>query len=246
MSKQGREQNRSQKAASIRAEQARKERNRRVAMVAGIVVLLGAIVAGGAWYGSGGQDESPTTTAAAPVSAGTTGLKVGDKDAPVKVIVYEDFQCPYCRELENSTRTFLRENAAKGKVYVEYLPIHLLRSLPYSEKALNAFAAVLHNSTPQAALKLHDLLYDHQPYEQSSDSVTNGDIAKWVKEAGGDNPAVRDAMKTTDEVYFRVIDNLMASERIQGTPTVYVNGKELTGSSVPDMVSAIEDAVDKG
>jgi protein-disulfide isomerase len=244
MSKQGREQNRrTEKAAAIRAAQARKERNRRVAMVAGIVVLLGAIVAGGAWYGSGGKDEAAGTTASADVAAGTTGLKLGKKDAPVKVVIYEDFQCPYCRELENSTRTFLRENAAKGKVYVEYLPIHLLRSLPYSQRALNAFGAVLHNASPQAALKLHDLLYDHQPYEQSSGSVTEQDIADLVKEAGGDNAAVRESMKTPDEVYFRVIDNLMASEGIRSTPTVSVNGKELTGS-VPDMVDAIENAVD--
>jgi protein-disulfide isomerase len=245
MSKQGREQNRTQKAAAIRAEQARKERSRRVAIVAGIVVLLGAIVAGGAWYGSGGKDKTPAATVAVPVSAGTTGLKVGEKDAPVKVVVYEDFQCPYCRELENSTRTFLRENAAKGKVYVEYLPIHLLRSLPYSERALNAFAAVLHNASAESALKLHDLLYDHQPYEQSSDSVSESDIAKWVAQAGAGTAAVREAMKTPDEVYFRVIDNLMASQGIQGTPTVYVDGKQLTGS-VPDMVSAIEDAVGNG
>ena len=246
MSKQGREQNRTQKAAAIRAEQDRKERNRRVALVAGIVVLLCAIVAGGAWYGSGSKDTPSTGTDAPPVAAGNTDLGVGKKDAPVKVVIYEDFQCPYCRELENSTRTFLRENAAKGKVYVEYQPINLLTNMPYSAKALNAWAAVLNNASPEAALKLHDLLYDNQPYEQNSGSVTDSQIAKWVKEAGGDNAAVREAMKTTDDVFFGVVDNLMSSEGIQGTPTVYVNDKELPATGVPDMVDAIEAAVDQG
>ncbi len=248
MSKQGREQNRTQRAAAIRAEQARKERNRRVALIAGIVVLLGAIVAGGAWYGSGGggNDTSSSASDLPPLSAGEVDLKMGKSDAPVKVIIYEDFQCPICRELESSTRTFLRENAAKGKVYVEYQPINLLATLPYSAKALNAWAAVLHSASPQAALKLHDLLYDNQPYEQQSDSISDAQIAGWVKDAGGDNAAVREALKTRDEAFFSVVNNLMASQGIQGTPTVVINGQQLPVADVPETVSKIEAAVDQG
>jgi len=246
MSKQGRDQNRTQKAAAIRAEQDRKERNRRVALVAGIVVLLGAIIAGGTWYSSGGGSDKPGDATAAHVAAGELGLQVGKSDAPVKVVIYEDFQCPFCRELEASTRTFLRENAAKGKVYVEYQPINLLGDLPYSAKALNAFAAVLHSASPEAALKLHDLLYDNQPYEQDSAKVTDSQIAAWVKQAGGDNATVREAMKTRDATYFNVVNQLMASQGIQSTPTVLVNGKPLPPTSVAAMVSAIEKAVDQG
>jgi protein-disulfide isomerase len=246
MSKQGRDQNRTQRAAAIRAEQARKERNRRVALIAGIIVLLGAIVAGGAWYGSGGNDKPSSASGLPTLSAGEVSLKMGKSDAPVKVVIYEDFQCPICRELESATRTFLRENAAKGKVYVEFQPIHLLSTLPYSGKALNAWAAVLHSASPEAALKLHDLLYDNQPYEQDSASITDEQIAGWVKEAGGDNATVREALKTRDDTFFTVVDNLMRSEGIQGTPTVYVNGQQLPLGSVPDTVSKIEAAVDQG
>jgi protein-disulfide isomerase len=246
MSKQGREQNRTVRAAAVRAEQERRERNRRVGLVVAIVVLLGAIVAGGAWYSSGGKDTSSVGAGDAPVGAGTTALHVGKKGAPVKVVIYEDFQCPYCRELENSTRTFLRENAAKGKVYVEYQPINLLSQLPYSTKALNAWAAVLNYSSPKAALKLHDLLYDHQPYEQDSAKVTDSQIAGWVKQAGGDSAEVREAMTTKDDVFFAVVNRLMTAENVKSTPTVFVNDKQLPASSVSDMVSAIESAVDAG
>ncbi len=246
MSKQGREQNRTQRAAAIRAEQDRKERNRRMALVAGIVVLLGAVLAGGVWYSSGGGGAKAGDATGPKVAATELGLTVGNSDAPVKVVVYEDFQCPYCRELEISTRTFLRENAAKGKVYVEYQPINLVRDRPYSAQALNAWVAVLHNASPDAALKLHDLLYDNQPYEQDSGSITNAQIAAWVKQAGGDNAAVREAMKTRDDTYFNVVDQLIVSQGIQGTPTVYLDGKELPTTTVTEMVSTIEKAVDQG
>jgi protein-disulfide isomerase len=246
MSKQGREQNRVQKAAAIRAEQERRERNRRVGLVAGIVVLLCAIVAGGFWYSSSGGSTPSVASGDATVTASTTALKVGKKDAPVKVVIYEDYQCPFCRELENSTRTFLRENAAKGKVLVEYQPVNLLAGLPYSSNALNAWLSVLQTGTPKAALKLHDLLYDNQPYEQDSAKVTLAQIGGWVKDAGGDDAAARDAMKNPDGVVLGVLRNLMASQGIQGTPTVLVNDKLVSATSMSDMAKKIESAVDNG
>ena len=245
MSKQSRDQSRTQRAAAIRAEQARKERNRRVALVVGIVVLLGAIVAAGAWYGGGGGSSAGTEKGARSVSAGSTFLQVGDPKAPVKIVVYEDFLCPYCRELEASTRDFLRENADKGRVYVEYRPINLLRQYAYSAKALNAWAAVLKHASPEAALKLHNIFYDKQPYEQAADQVTDSQIAGWVKDAGGDNAQVRSAMSSKNAGFFAKVDQIMSDQNVQSTPTIFIDGKELPAASVPQLVSEVEDAVGK-
>jgi protein-disulfide isomerase len=246
MSKQNREQGRTERAAAIRAAQARRERNRRLAIIAGVVVLLGAIIAGGAWYGSGSGDKPSTGTKTPPVAAGTASLEMGDPNAPVKIVIYEDFLCPFCRELESSTRDFLRENAAKGKVLVEYQPINLLTRFPYSAKALNAWAAVLKNQGPKAALELHDLLYEHQPYEESSGNVTDSQIASWVKQAGADTDAVRQAMKAPDTAFFAAAQQAMTDANVTSTPTVFVNGEELPPTGVADMVSKIEAAVDQG
>jgi protein-disulfide isomerase len=239
MSKQNREVGRAERAAAIRAEQARKERNRRVALIAGIVVILGAIVAAGTWYSGGGTADTPTTAVAA--AAGDGSVIVGKASAPVKVVVYEDFQCPYCRELEDQTRNFLRENSAAGKVQVEYHPIDLLQAV-YGERGMNAFAAVLAHSTPSAALKLHDLLYENQPYESASGSVSQSQILGFVKQAGGDNAAVETALKSRDLDFFAAAAEVMSQKHITGTPTVYLNGKPVTGG-VADIVKAIENAV---
>jgi protein-disulfide isomerase len=246
MSKQNREQGRTERAAAIRAAQARRERNRRLAIIAGVVVVLGAIIAGGAWYGSGSGDKPSTGTKTPPVAAGTASLEMGDPNAPVKIVIYEDFLCPFCRELESSTRDFLRENAAKGKVLVEYQPINLLTRFPYSAKALNAWAAVLKNKGPKAALELHGLLYEHQPYEESSGNVTDSQIASWVKQAGADTDAVRQAMKAPDTAFFAAAQQAMTDANVTSTPTVFVNGEELPPTGVADMVSKIEAAVDQG
>jgi protein-disulfide isomerase len=245
MSKENRALGRAERAAAVRAEQARKERTRRVALIAGIVVLLGAIIAAGAWYGSG-ADKPASSAVSATLAVGNDSLVMGDADAPVKVVIYEDFLCPFCRELEMSTRDLLREDAAKGKVQVEYRPINLLTNYDYSAKTLNAWAAVLQHATPAAALKLHDLFYDKQPYEQSSNEITDSQIAAWVKQAGGDNAAVREAMKTKDVAFFTAVSKAMTDANVEGTPTVFVNGTELTATSMPEVVQQLETAIDEG
>jgi protein-disulfide isomerase len=246
MSKQSRDQSRTERAAAVRAEQARKERNRRVALIAGIVVLLGAIVAAGAWLGGGGGKDSASDSNTSGLVAGAASLKMGKSDAPVKVVVYEDFLCPFCRELEVSTRDFLKENADKGRVYVEYQPINLLRQYNYSARTLNAWAAVLKHGSPAAALKLHTILYDNQPYEMTADQTSDAQITAWVKEAAGDNAKVLDAIKTQDTAFFDAAQKAMTQAGVDSTPTVFVNGKKLPVVAVTQMVKNIETAVEQG
>ncbi|MFL6060640.1 MAG: thioredoxin domain-containing protein [Marmoricola sp.] len=241
MSSQNGDSDRTKKAAAIRAAQARKERNRRVALIVGILVVLGAVVAAGAWYSS--DNTTSIDNSSVEVQAGDGSILVGSNAAPVKVLVYEDFLCPFCRELEESTRDFLRENAAKGKVQVEYRPINLLTQSTYSARAMNAWAQVLANASPTDALKLHDLFYENQPYEQNADQTTDTDIAALVQKAVGDNSKVQGALKTTDNAFFASASQVMADKGITSTPTVFIDGHELTDMSVPQIVTAIEKAV---
>jgi len=240
MSKQNRDASRTERAAEIRAEQARKERNRRIGIAALIVVILGAVVAAGVWSTSG-SSGTPVSDSKVVTAAGSGSVIAGPSSAKTKVVIYEDFQCPYCRQLEDQTRNFLRENAAAGKVQVEYHPIDLLHST-YGERGMNAFAAVLAHSTPAAALKLHDLLYENQPYESASGSVSPSQILGFVKNAGGDNAAVETALGTRDADFFAAAAEVMSAKNITSTPTVFINGKPATGG-VPDIVKAIENAV---
>jgi protein-disulfide isomerase len=247
MSKQNRDNNRAEKAAAIRAAAARKQRNQRVAIIVGILVVLGAIIAAGTWAGTkSSKDNGDPNLSSLAVTAETTSLKVGPDSAPVKVTIYEDFLCPYCRQLEQSTREFLRDNAAKGKVQVEYRPVNILTQTTYSARAMNAWAAVLNNASPTAALKLHDLFYENQPYEQNADDTTDADIMKLVKQAGGENSAVDVAVKTQDQAFFTASATGATDVGLTGTPTVLINGKKLDNLSVDDIVSEIEKRVTAG
>src|SRR5690606_14535788 len=71
----------------------------------------------------------------------TYGLGVGNPDAPVKVEVFEDFQCPHCKDFEAASRDLLADAAAKGQAFVVYRPMAFINQ--YSVDALNALGVVL-------------------------------------------------------------------------------------------------------
>jgi protein-disulfide isomerase len=238
MSKTNRDQNRSQRAAAIQAADARKERNRKMAIVAAIVVVLAAVVAGTFWYSGGGGGSTQAPTVNAPTSAGDHSLVVGSADAKYHVVVYEDFLCPFCREFEMASRDYLHEDAAKGKVQIEYRPFHLLQD-DYSVRALNAFAAVLSES-PAKALRFHNLLFDKQPYENAADKPDAAKLADWAASVGANKSAVEAAVNANDPTYLNAADAMAAKDKVQGTPTILVNGKALAGSTIANMSDTLE------
>ncbi|MCW2759352.1 MAG: oxidoreductase [Nocardioidaceae bacterium] len=247
MSKQNREQNRSQRAAAIQAEAARSERNRRVAITGGILVVLAAIVAAAFWAtsGGGGATASSIPKNLTLTASGNT-LVLGKADAPVKVTVFEDFQCPFCKQFEAQSRDFLRTDAAEGKVQVTYTPINFLTNDDYSARALSAWAAVLEKGTPKQALSFHDKLFDSQPYEQSSDKPSEATFQGWAKDLGIGS-SVRSAMTGVNSSVITAVDAVAKTADVQQTPTVLVDGKAYGSDlSVDDLAANLEKTIAAG
>ena len=244
MSTKNRDLNRAERAQAIQREQAAGERNRRILITLAIVVVLSAVIAAVVVFSGGGTKKPESTAALPPATAQGQALVMGDNaKAATKVVVYEDFLCPYCRQFENSTRDFLQAAADKGTVQVEYRPFHLLQD-DYSTRALSAWAAVLQEGTPKQALSYHDLLYDNQPYEASADKPDGDKLADWAKDAGVTSSSVLDSVKKADDPAFvKAADAAAAKAGVDGTPTVYVNGKPLEGSSISDMADNLEKIV---
>jgi protein-disulfide isomerase len=231
MSKKLRDTNRAERAAAVRREQATKERNRRILLTAVVLVVLAVIVTAGVLLGGGGSSPSPAGASVSKVNARADGqaLVIGtNPDAP-KVVIYEDFLCPYCREFESSSRGTLRTAAEKGKAVVEYRPFHLLQD-DYSVEALTAWAAVLQKGTPEQALKLHDLLYENQPYENDPNKPSVDDLRDLAKKAGVTDSSVLDAMGDSNQDFVDAANKSASDAGVSGTPTVLYDGKPLVGS----------------
>ena len=230
MSKQGRELARTERAAAVRSAQARKERNRRVGLIAGIVVLLCAVVAGGTWYASGTGKTTTSGSGKAAVTAGATSLGVGDSSAPVKVVIYEDFQCPVCGAFEHASASQVAQGIDDGKVRVEYRIVAFLDQASqneYSSRAANAAASVLDVAGPDAFKKFHDTLYANQPAENTA-GPDNDQLIEWAVQAGADRGQVTDAINSGEFDQW-VVDatDQMSKDGVTGTPTIEIDGEKL-------------------
>lgn len=245
MSKKSAQASRSERAAAAVREQQREEARRRNTMygvVAGVLVLV--LVGGFLWMRS--TDSSDDIDA--PAAGSEHGLTIGETDAPHQVVIYEDFLCPFCGELESATREGLTQAAADGKVLVEYRPFELLsRFGDYSRRSTNAFAVVLDAEGPEVAKEFHDLLFENQPAEDADPFPSDDQLVEWAVEAGATEDAVRPGIEDLAQAEWVDAATDAAMEAgVQGTPTVLLDGQAFGGDSanVDDLADSLLDAVE--
>ncbi|WP_205474345.1 thioredoxin domain-containing protein [Nocardioides sp. SYSU D00038] len=207
-----------------------------VAGVLALIVLLGFLVVRS-------MDDSKDVSAA-PAGEGDHGVAIGDPDAPHQVVIYEDFLCPFCGDLEAASRDDLAELAEAGKVYVEYRPFDLLsRISDYPIRATAAFAVVLEESGPEVAKEFHDLLFENQPSEEGP-FPEDGELVDLAVEAGADRDAVAAGIEDLAGKDWVDEATRAASEAgVQGTPTVLVDGEVVQEGSMEDLADRIVELV---
>ena len=229
---------RTRKAAEELRQQEREERRRRATMVGGVVALLLAVVVGGTlWV----RASDPTRDLSAPAAGTAYGVTVGDPGAPHEVVVYEDFLCPFCGDLEAASREDLARLAEEGKVYVEYRPFELLSQYgDYSARATNAFAVVLEEAGPEVAKRYHDLLFEEQPSESGPFPDDDALVALAV-EAGAEEEAVRPGIEGMAQREWVEEATRSAQEAgVPGTPTVLLDGEVFQeGGSMAELAESL-------
>ncbi|HNI70367.1 MAG TPA: thioredoxin domain-containing protein [Marmoricola sp.] len=236
------EKSRSALAAQIRADQARKDRMRNIIAGVAVLAIVSGLIAAAVIFSPDPKSSKVTVNKInAPVAATEHGLRLGKESAPHQVIVYEDFQCPYCREFENASRSFFHEAAESGKLTVEYRPLNLPGLDPYSIDALNTWLAVVKHGTGKQALQMHDILFEKQPYETATDKPTAKDMQGWAKSIGVGSAALA-AMKDPDAALVKAANDTANQAGVEGTPTVLLNGTKLQGTP-QQMFEQIQQAV---
>lgn len=191
-------------------------------LLPGLAILgaLSAVLAALVIFSSGSSPTRPEKPEAI-VRAGHHALLMGRTDAPRKIVVYEDFGGAPSRRFEIASRDFLRDEAARGEVLVEYRPIHLTDG--YSRRALVAWAAVLRDGSAGEALTFHDRLFDRQP---STPGRSRGgtELEALAADAGVTRGVVADALQEPDEAYLEAARQAARSSGVTTAPTVLLDG----------------------
>jgi protein-disulfide isomerase len=244
----------SARAAAIRREQERKERRRRslVVTLVGLVVLavIVAIYYGVRTAGTGSGSGSGSATSSTPAgTVSTYAVPAGPASAPVKVSVYEDFMCPFCGQFEKASRAQLQQDIDAGKVQVQYHVLNFLdrsSTTNYSTRAANALGAVLDASGPKVAKRFHDLLFENQPAEGSA-GLSDSRLVALAVQAGAPRKAVQDAVSNKSyESWVAKVTDRASKDKVTATPTVRVDGKDVTFTSTPQLVTKLQSLIDQG
>ncbi len=234
MSKRDKAAERAARAAALRAEQERNEKNRRLLTFGSVALALLVIVAVavGLQMRAGDVDE---TAAVPPGATDSYGMKLGEAGADHEVVIYEDFLCPACKGFEDAYAAELESAVAEGRATVEYRVLNFLERFgDYSKRTANAFAVVLDTAGPEVAKKFHDMLYAEQPAEDGDHPDDEWLIEKAV-EAGATESEVSRGIE--DLEFEGWVDNgvkAATSAGIKGTPTVIVDGKAIDATELPE------------
>jgi Na+/H+ antiporter NhaA len=143
----------------------------------------------------------------------------GPLDAPVTVVEYGDFECPYCGRAEPVVRTLLREFADLTYVW-RHLPLDDVH--PHARQAAEATEAA---AAQGSFWEMHDLLLDHQ------DRLELEDLVMHATDLGLD--VDRFTRELTERQYASRVDQDVESADVSGvggTPTFFINGRRHQGA----------------
>jgi hypothetical protein len=164
------------------------------------------------------------------------GVLVGSEGARRRLVVFEDPQCPYCREFEAVTGDLLRREVAAGAVAVEYR----IRSFLGNEsvRAANALAVAAEAGRFD---ELRRELFANQPPEHSGGFSTE-DLLELGRRAGLTSPDYVTAVQEGRyESWVRDIDVDFQEQDPDGTPSAVLDGRPVDSKTLydPDALGAL-------
>lgn len=197
----------------------------RLLLLAGAVGVAAVIVIVLVLIGAGSDSKSPNTTSSASAAAPAEnqflagvpqhGDTLGEADAPATLIVYEDPQCPFCRDWSLETLPAVIADYVKpGRLKLVYRGVQIIG--PNSQEGLRAIYAA---GRQDKLWNLSDALYRRQGAENSG-WITGAVISEAAASAGADGAAIRAAAPTA-AVTTQLRDAAVQAsvDRVPGTPT---------------------------
>jgi predicted DsbA family dithiol-disulfide isomerase len=148
----------------------------------------------------------------------------GDKKAPITIVAFSDFQCPYCkRGFETVSQVEKKYGKEVRFVFRHFpLPFHSM-----AKPAAEYFEAIALQS-PEKAYLFHDEVFRNQNLLEPEKEKF---LDKATKKAGADMNRLKADLKSP-EVKARIQNDMDEGQKlgVRGTPKFFINGVSLTGA----------------
>jgi len=215
-----------------------RRRLRSLGMAVGIGAVVVAVVVLIALASTLGQDgeEAPSGSADLPARlAPVQGNVLGSPDAPVTIVAYSDFQCPYCAQAALGTmRQIEEEYLATGKA-----------KLVFKHFAFEGEESILAAQAAECAAEqnrfwdYHDMLF----LNQRRVAFTSKNLKAFARELGLDTASFNVCLDLETHAEKVAADRAEGQRRgVTSTPTFYVGQTQIVGAKPYDTFrAAIED-----
>lgn len=218
-----------------------------------MLVLTGEVGTPGTTTGnqaapSQAQPSQPAAPSGEPVEVSLDDDPVmGDADAPVTLVEFSDYECPFCGRFYSQTLPQIKsEYIDTGKAKLVYRDFPLDQELPdgrimhpRANPAAIAAECVQEQSGDEAYFEMHDLLFENQR------ALDDASLRSYASQVGVD-------LDEWDECYADEDGEMLAEVQadktaglnagVSGTPTVFVNGQRIVGAQPYNVFKAAIDA----
>jgi protein-disulfide isomerase len=174
---------------------------------------------------------TPTRLLDDPVSIPTAGApSIGPQNAPVTLVEFSDFQCPYCIAAFPEIKAVLSAYPTQVKLVFKEYPLEI-----HSEAEFAAIAAIAAHKQGKFWV-MHDAMF-------SSRNLSRDSILALAQKNGLDMKRFEADLNST-EVRETIIRDIQDGDRagVEGTPTIFVNGKRYNGPIVETSLKPVLEA----
>lgn len=149
--------------------------------------------------------------------------ETGPSNAPITLVEFSDFQCPYCAVATPAIEEVLRAYPKQVKLIFKQYPLDQHPQAPLAASA--ALAAFKQNKF----WEMHDLLF------ANGSRLSRSNILAFADQLGLDKKRFESDLAST-EIHEAVLRDMQDGEKagVEGTPTLFINGQKYNGPiSVP-------------
>ncbi|WP_248906493.1 formate/nitrite transporter family protein [Halocatena marina] len=157
----------------------------------------------------------------------------GSDDAPVTLVQYSDYECPYCGDIYPIVRRI--QNRLGNRLRYVFRNFPLTQQHPYAQQAAEAAEAA---SAQGKFWEMHDLLYQNQ------NALRRSDLIRYASELDLDTDRFVDELDAGTHTQ-RVRDDFLSGihSGVNGSPTFYINGERYDGPlEFEPLLAALADA----
>ena len=173
---------------------------------------------------------------ARPAPGGAARLRVegapsrGPESAPVTVVEFTDFECPYCLRAQPSIERLRAEYPDSVRVVFKHFP------LSFHKRAINAHRAALAAGEQGKFWEMHDRIFEN-PRALDAETMREHARALGLDEARFEQSFASDRL--AEQIDRDVAEGRAAG--VRGTPAFFINGRLLSGAQPFDRFKEMVD-----